>query len=64
LLPFPPLDGSHVLETVLPASARPLWELFEQYGYLLLLVFIWLGFFGFIFSPVAAVLSYLINWGR
>jgi Zn-dependent protease len=63
LLPFPPLDGSHVLETVLPASARPAFAMLEQYGYLILMLFIWMGFISIIFSPVAALISFLIRWG-
>jgi Zn-dependent protease len=63
LLPFPPLDGSHVLETVLPASARPAFAMLEQYGYLILMLFIWLGFISIIFTPVAYLISFLIRWG-
>jgi Zn-dependent protease len=63
LLPFPPLDGSHVLETVLPASARPMFELLEQYGFVLLMLFMWLGIFNIIFRPVQYLLLYLVYWG-
>lgn len=63
LLPFPPLDGSHVLETVLPASAKPLFAVLEQYGYLLLLLFIWLGFVNIVFAPVSWLIAYLYYWG-
>lgn len=63
LLPFPPLDGSHVLETVLPASARPMFAVLEQYGFLILMLFMYLGFFRIIFIPVRIVISYLVNWG-
>jgi len=34
LLPFPPLDGSKILETFLPASMQPLFEVVERYGFL------------------------------
>src|SRR5690349_13974009 len=34
LLPFPPLDGSKILSTFLPASAEPIFSLLEQYGFL------------------------------
>src|SRR5215211_2063071 len=44
LLPFPPLDGSKILETFLPASMRPILEIMEQYGYIILMVLIWAGF--------------------
>ena len=46
LLPFPPLDGSKVVETFLPASMRSFWEMMEQYGYLILMILIYMGFFG------------------
>jgi Zn-dependent protease len=38
LLPFPPLDGSKVLETFLPDSMQPVLAMLEQYGYLILMV--------------------------
>ncbi len=52
LLPFPPLDGSKILETFLPASMQPIIEVLERYGYLLLMVLLYMGFFGFIIRPV------------
>ena len=32
LLPFPPLDGSKILSTFLPASVQPVLDMLEQYG--------------------------------
>src|SRR5690349_20500684 len=61
LLPFPPLDGSKVLDTFLPASMRPLMELLEQYGYIILLVLIWAGFFNAIITPVFNLIDYLLR---
>lgn len=63
LLPFPPLDGSKVLETFLPASMQPFLEILEQYGFILLMLFIYLGVFNAIISPVIAVVSYLLFLG-
>jgi Zn-dependent protease len=37
LLPFPPLDGSKILSTILPESAQPVLDLLEQYGFLILI---------------------------
>ena len=51
LLPFPPLDGSKVLETFLPASMQPVLEILEQYGSYLLMVLMYMGFFGAIIQP-------------
>ncbi len=52
LLPFPPLDGSKVLETFLPESMQPVLATLEQYGYLILMVLMYMGFFGAIIGPV------------
>jgi len=51
LLPFPPLDGSKILATFLPASAQPVLELLEHYGFLILLFLIWIGVFKMIITP-------------
>ena len=52
LLPFPPLDGSKVLETFLPPSMQPILETLEQYGFLILMVLMYLGVFSAIISPI------------
>ena len=52
LLPFPPLDGSKVLETFLPESMQPMLAFLEQYGYLILLLLMYLGVFSLIITPV------------
>jgi Zn-dependent protease len=60
LLPFPPLDGSKVLDSFLPASMRPVLEVLEQYGYILLLVGVYFGLFGKLFSPIALFIYRLL----
>lgn len=52
LLPFPPLDGSKVLETFLPESMQPILATLEQYGYLILLLLMYMGILGAIIRPV------------
>jgi Zn-dependent protease len=52
LLPFPPLDGSKVLETFLPASMQPALAVLEQYGFCILMVLMYMGFFSAIISPI------------
>ena len=52
LLPFPPLDGSKVLETFLPPSMQPILEMLEQYGFLILMVLMYMGVFSAIISPI------------
>ncbi len=63
LLPFPPLDGSKVLETFLPASMQPVLEILEQYGYIILVVLIYVGFTGAIIRPVMGFVYYLLLLG-
>lgn len=63
LLPFPPLDGSKILETFLPASARPMLEMMEQFGFIILMMLMYVGFFSAIMSPVMAVVEYLLFLG-
>lgn len=63
LLPFPPLDGSKILETFLPSSFQPILRVMEQHGYIILMALIYFGFFKFVFSPVAGVIQYLVTLG-
>jgi Zn-dependent protease len=63
LLPFPPLDGSKILETFLPASARPMLELMERFGFIILMFLIYVGFFGAIMRPVMSFIDYLLYLG-
>jgi Zn-dependent protease len=60
LLPFPPLDGSKILETFLPASFRPVLTMMEQYGIIILMALIYMGFFSAIMRPVMEFLDYLL----
>jgi len=61
LLPFPPLDGSKILETFLPSSFKPILGLMEQYGFLILMALLYIGFFDAVFSPVARIINFLIE---
>jgi len=63
LLPFPPLDGSKVLETFLPASARPILEILEQHGYIIMMILIYVGFTSAIIRPVMGFVFYLLYLG-
>src|SRR5712691_2035109 len=60
LLPFPPLDGSKVLWTILPDSMKPALEALERFGFIILLLLMQTGFFGKIFAPVWRVIIYLL----
>ena len=63
LLPFPPLDGSKVLETFLPASAQPILEILEQHGYIIMMILIYVGFTSAIIRPVMEFVFYLLYLG-
>jgi Zn-dependent protease len=63
LLPFPPLDGSKVLSTFLPASMQPMLDFLEQYGYWLLILLIYMGFFRAIITPIVEIVYYLLLLG-
>jgi len=60
LLPFPPLDGSKVLETFLPESMQPVLATLEQYGFLILMVLMYLGVFSAIIAPIMRAVAYLV----
>ncbi|MDD3006142.1 MAG: site-2 protease family protein [Candidatus Pacebacteria bacterium] len=58
LVPLPPLDGSKILEAILPQSMRGGMQFLEKNYMLFLLIFI---FFGFQYiAPVMAILYYVI----
>jgi len=63
LLPFPPLDGSKVLETFLPENMQPILGFLEQYGYLILLLLMYMGIFSLIITPVLFGIDVLL-FGR
>lgn len=63
LLPFPPLDGSRVLDSILPASARPMLDFLEQYGFILLLIAMYAGLLDVVISPVFQLVMYLLRLG-
>ena len=68
LMPIPPLDGSHVLYHLIPASWRHGYDRLGQYGMLILLgcVFLYPSLFSFILKPVQFLIgiadSVIISW--
>lgn len=60
LMPFPPLDGSKVLYSILPASAAPLLDALEQYGYFILVAAVYFRVFGKIFAPIGALIRWML----
>lgn len=61
LLPFPPLDGSKILATFLPASAQPVLDMLEQFGFLILMFLIYIGVFSLIIRPFLYGLLYVLS---
>jgi|SRR5687767_4934148 Zn-dependent protease len=61
LLPFPPLDGSKILGTFLPAGAQPVLEMLEHYGFLILMFLIWIGVFRIIITPFYYALIFALS---
>jgi Zn-dependent protease len=43
LVPIPPLDGSRILAPFLPIRLRMVYESMEQYGLIIMVLFLWLG---------------------
>ncbi len=62
LLPFPPLDGSKILSTFLPESFQPVFQLLEQFGFIILMLFIYMGLFRIILQPFLVGLLYLLSF--
>jgi len=60
LLPFPPLDGSKILDTFLPASMQPVMAMLEQYGFVILIILMYMGFFSAIITPILRFVYSLI----
>lgn len=51
LLPIPPLDGSHILQSLLPYEAANAYEQLRSFGFLLLFGLMFLGVFGAVITP-------------
>jgi Zn-dependent protease len=52
LIPIPPLDGSHVLESLLPPQMADAYNQIRPFGFLLLMAMLYLGVLGYIFTPI------------
>lgn len=60
LLPIPPLDGSHILEGLLPLELAIAYRRLAPYGFLILIGLIFLGLAGKIIYPVITVIKALL----
>lgn len=61
LLPIPPLDGSRLLRLFLPPSYHSTFDQLERYGFLLIFVFIYLGFFSAFYRYLVFPLTTFFN---
>ena len=55
LIPIPPLDGSKVLQSILPSSFESGFEALERFGFILLILAMFTGVFRVIFSVVMPI---------
>ena len=62
LIPIPPLDGSHVLESLLPYEMSQAYAQIRPYGFILLLALIWTPVVGWIMNPVLRFVLTLVFW--
>lgn len=60
LLPFPPLDGSHIFFSFLPSSFDPLKKMLATYGFVFLLFFIFF-FFDIIRNITATLFEFIVG---
>jgi Zn-dependent protease len=61
LLPLPPLDGSRALQSLLPASFEPLFNILETYGFLILILLAQMGIISFLVLPLRDLVLYLLG---
>ena len=61
LIPVPPLDGSHVLESLLPHEMSKAYEQLRPFGFVILMALLYLGVFWTIFKPFASLLLYALG---
>jgi Zn-dependent protease len=63
LIPIPPLDGSKVLQSILPPSFEPGFEALERFGFILLILAMFTGVFRVIFAVVMPIAFRLLFIG-
>ena len=61
LIPIPPLDGSKILASVLPEDWWPRLFAWERWGFVLVLVFLYLGLLEAVLLPVINLFSRVFN---
>ncbi|MDD5238562.1 MAG: site-2 protease family protein [Candidatus Omnitrophica bacterium] len=61
LIPIPPLDGSRILMGLLPEALSLRYSLIEPYGFIIVIILVWLGVFGRIIWPLVELLLRLLG---
>ncbi len=61
LIPIPPLDGSRILSGMLPPDLASQYSLIEPYGFIILMLLLWLGIFGRIIWPIVNLILRLLG---
>lgn len=61
LIPVPPLDGSHILESFLPYEMAQAYDQIRPWGFILLLALMWLGVFAIIIGPFFDIVDFLLR---
>ena len=57
LIPVPPLDGSEIMEGLIPKGNEKIIKNLEAYGPFFLLLFVFMGWIRFIINPIFALLA-------
>jgi Zn-dependent protease len=60
LVPIPPLDGSRVLAGILPPALRQHYEAMGRYGFLIIIVLLYLGLLDRVIVPLYNVIFHLL----
>jgi Zn-dependent protease len=63
LFPIPPLDGSKVLQSILPPSFDSAFEALERFGFILLILAMFTGVFSVIFRVVLPIATQILFIG-
>jgi Zn-dependent protease len=61
MIPVPPLDGSHVLEGILPDKYSDLMEKYRQAGLVIFMLLIFTGLFRYIGYPIALIYGTILG---
>ena len=63
LIPIPPLDGSKILQSILPSSFDSAFESLERFGFLLLIVAMFTGVFRVVFNVLMPIAERILFIG-